>query len=183
MSTTDVLTDTLELLLEANKLLKVQALARQKVFKKMRTTSKLVKFETKDNNLEKQQHLDKLNDRIEDLDFKFEQRDHLLRELAQSDVNITSRNELLTIITEYADMEEASIYKMVANYSEVQEIQGKIKKELDLLETLSSNDPRVKAVEIVRKRPEGMSITQLSFLLGTSQYQATKIIKQLVDLG
>lgn len=120
-----------------------------------------------------------INAMIAELDFKKEQKAQLVDSIMQIDANLLSREELMGILSEYVEMEEAMIMKFVGNYSEAQEILQDNQEEIKVYDVLSSNDPRYKALKVLDDHPQGISITQLSFMLGTTHFHAQKIIREL----
>ncbi|MHA2089352.1 MAG: hypothetical protein ACW98K_00725 [Candidatus Kariarchaeaceae archaeon] len=148
-------------------------------------------IELLENNLidesETQTHLQfrlrQLNKMMKILDQKDERRTTLINEVMQADANLLSRDELIEILQEYLDMETASAHGLVAELSEAQTQIEEYNNQLNTYEKLSKHDPRFKGLEILNQHPEGMSMTQLSFMLGTSQYEAHKIIQELVEFG
>lgn len=123
-----------------------------------------------------------LNKMMKILDRKGERRENLVDEVMQIDANLLARDELVAILSEYLDMESATVYRLVGELSETQSKIEQYNVQLNTYEKLSKHDPRFKALEILNKHPEGMSITQLGFMLGTSQYEAHKIIQILISL-
>ena len=101
----------------------------------------------------------------------------------QLEANLRSRDELVNILQEYCDTEQASIHRLVANYSEAQDILMDQQEQFAIYEAMSKNDPRYKALEILKQHEEGISIVQLSHSLNTTAFQANKIIKELINVG
>jgi hypothetical protein len=124
-----------------------------------------------------------LNKMMRILDKKDERRSSLISEIMQYDANLLARDELIEILQEYIDMETASSHRLVAELSEAQTSIEEYNLQLDTYEKLSRHDPRFKALEILNDHPQGMSMTQLSFMLGTSQYEAQKVIQELIQFG
>jgi len=186
----ELVEDAKDLLLEASELLKSQAVERQMIYKKIIASSD-IPHDQLDEPVEqysvkypsKRDMLEHLHEMIEDLERKEAIRMELIEELMRINANLKSRDELIEILEEYIDMEESSIYRLVENYSEAQEILEDSQREGAIFEVLSRNDPRLKALNALRNHPEGISIIQLSFMLGTTKYQATKIIEELLEMN
>ncbi len=127
--------------------------------------------------------LNHLNKMIKILDQREERRVELIDSVMQIDANLLARDELIDIMKEYVDMEEAAIHRLVAELSEAQTTIEEYNAQLNTYEKLSKHDPRFKALEIINKHPQGMSKKQLAFMLGTSQYEARKVITELTNFG
>ena len=131
----------------------------------------------------KYQKLKNINKLLEELDDKEKQRDQLVNQLMQKDANITTRDELITILLDYIEVEQAQTHRLV---SEISEIQGNIQEaqqQMITYEKLSTRDPRFKALRVLGKHQEGMSVTQLMYMLDVSNFQGRKIINELLIMG
>jgi len=196
MSSDSLASQAIDLLLKANRMFKDQAEERQLIYQKLiqTTTSanennkRLERVQkelkaTSNSDYIKKQKLDYLNSQILELEQREQYRDELLTEIKRQEANKKSRDELIGILEEYIDIEEAKIYALVRDYSEAQEAVQEMESQGKTFELLSKNDPRMKAIEAIQSHPEGISIVQLSFMLGTTQYRANKIINELLELG
>lgn len=120
---------------------------------------------------------------MKQLERKEKTREEIIDEIIQLDANLASRDELIDILEEYLSMENATINRLVDEYATLQEMIEHYKEMYQTYTKLSKYDPRYKAVEILKQNPQGMSLTQLSFMLGTTHYNAQKIIRELINIG
>lgn len=128
------------------------------------------------------QRLKNLNNIFKELDNREFKRDALVEKVFQLDVNLDSRHELIDILQEYVDMESAQNHGLVAEISETSDLIEDYQSKLFTYDKLARHDPRFKALEILGKHPQGMSFTQLNFMLETSRFESTKIIKELLTM-
>jgi chromosome segregation ATPase len=129
------------------------------------------------------QRLKNLNRVIAELDDQESHRDRLVEEAVALHASMESRIDLQNILQEYIDMEQAQNHGLVAEISEVGDLVDDYKSKLETYDKLAKHDPRFKALEILGQHPEGMSMTQLNFMLETSRYAGNKIIKELLEMN
>lgn len=126
--------------------------------------------------------LHNLNKIIAELDEQEQHRKSLVQKVMQLDANLEARVELQSILQEYIDMETAQNHALVNEIYEVNTLIEGYQNKLQTYDKLSKHDPRFKALEILGNHSEGMSITQLQFMLEVSRYEGAKIIKELMEM-
>ena len=93
------------------------------------------------------------------------------------------RDELISILEEYVELENASNYKLVSEIAEMEELKYQFEKSMEMYSLLSRYDPRIQALKILERHLQGISIYQLINMLDISPYETKKIVDELVNLG
>ena len=123
-----------------------------------------------------------LNSIIKELDEKSDRVQQLERKIYIEEQNNHARDEVINVLDEHIRLEEATIYKIIEEISEYEELKRKMEVQFETINLLTPFDPRYKALKILEKSPNGISQTQLKYMLGITPYEANKIINELVNL-
>jgi len=124
-----------------------------------------------------------LNKVAAELDKEESVKEGLVLESMQLDANLMARDDLIVILEEYIELESASIYRMLDEISELQNLANQYQKKLKAFELFAKDDPKFKTIEILKKYNNVISIIQLSNMIGTSTYQTRKILQELIEFG
>ncbi len=103
----------------------------------------------------------------------------LAQEILRHEANIMAREELIDILREDIQYMESENMRLVGDIQEMEETIRQMASRVELLEKLFLHSPKFKAVEIISKHPEGLSYTQLSYLLNVPINEAIRIAIEL----
>lgn len=103
----------------------------------------------------------------------------MAQEILRHEANIMAREELIDILREDIEYMESENMRLVADIQEMEVEIREMAARVTLLEKLFLNSPKFKAVEIIGKHPEGLSYTQLSYLLNVPINEAISIAIEL----
>ncbi len=123
-----------------------------------------------------------LNSIMKELDNKSDKIKQLERKIYIEEQNNNARDEVINVLEEHIHLEEATIYKIIEEISEYEELKHKMEIQFQTINLLTPFDPRYKALKILEKSPNGISQTQLKYMLGITPYEANKIITELINL-
>ncbi len=126
--------------------------------------------------------LKSINKIIGELDVLEENKEYLEKSIEAVDKSIEDRDELISILSEYVELETASNYKILAEIAELENIQYNFEKSMNMYSMLSRYDPRIQTINILEKYQNGISKYQLIKMLDISDYEAIKIIDELIAL-
>ncbi|RMG33728.1 MAG: hypothetical protein D6732_11515 [Methanobacteriota archaeon] len=103
----------------------------------------------------------------------------LAQEILRHEANIMAREELIDILREDIEYMESENMRLAGDIHMMEETIRDMASRVTLLEKLFLHSPKFKAVEIISKHPEGLSYTQLSYLLNVPINEAISIAIEL----
>ena len=103
----------------------------------------------------------------------------LAQEILRQEANIMSRDELIQILEEDVQYMQSEQVRLLADLEDMALEIKRLAHEVSELEKIFLHDPKFKAVEVISKHPEGLSYTQLSYLLNVNLSEAVKICIEL----
>lgn len=104
------------------------------------------------------------------------------QKLSNINKSLMERDELINILEEYVELETASNYKILTEISDLENIKFNFEKSMNVYSLLSRYDPRIQALSILEKNPQGISKYQLITMLDISNYEAKKIVDELIEM-
>ncbi|MCY3410344.1 MAG: hypothetical protein INQ03_01795 [Candidatus Heimdallarchaeota archaeon] len=93
------------------------------------------------------------------------------------------RDELIAILSDYVQLEQASNYKLLGEINDLEDRIEAYKQDIDVHNNLSRFDPRLRALKIIETHPQGISKHQLVKMLDVSNYESFKILNDLKQLN
>ncbi len=123
-----------------------------------------------------------LNEIIQEIDDKEKIISHLQSELEELQKAISVRDTAIDVLEEHLDLETSSNFSMVDEIAEMEDIKDEFEERLLVFNTLSKYDPRYQALKILETHSQGISYIQLKYMLGTTPFQASKVIDELMRM-
>lgn len=136
-----------------------------------------------DENYLRKLRLQSINKIMGELDTLEEEKILLRKKLDEIYEGNDGRDELIAILEEYVELENASNYKLVTEIAEMEQLKYQFEKSMEMYSLLSKYDPRIKALEILDHHPQGISLHQMVQMLDISPYETRKIVNELVNLS
>lgn len=136
-----------------------------------------------DENYLRRLRLQSINKIMGELDTLEEEKILLRKKLDEIYEGKDGRDELIAILEEYVELENASNYKLVSEIAEMEQLKYQFEKSMEMYSVLSQYDPRIKTLEILEGHPQGISIYQLIQMLDISPYETRKIVNELINLS
>lgn len=136
-----------------------------------------------DENYLRKLRLQSINKIMGELDTLEEEKIFLREKLDELYEGNDGRDELIAILEEYVELENASNYKLVTEIAEMEQLKYQFEKSMEMYSLLSKYDPRIKALEILDHHPQGISLHQMVQMLDISPYETRKIVNELVNLS
>lgn len=136
-----------------------------------------------DENYLRRLRLQSINKIMGELDTLEEEKILLRKKLDEIYEGKDGRDELIAILEEYVELENASNYKLVTEIAEMEQLKYQFEKSMEMYSLLSKYDPRIKALEILDHHPQGISLHQMVQMLDISPYETRKIVNELVNLS
>ncbi len=126
-----------------------------------------------------QELIDKHPHLIELLNQGFSLKEALAQEILRQEANLMARDELISILEEDIQLMESENSRLSNDVQNMENEIHTLADKVHMLEKLFLHSPKFKAVEIISKHPEGLSYTQLSYLLNIPINEAIQLAIEL----